>query len=107
MHSSVPQNYPSNQEITNSFELIDSLGLHWFYNQAVGEYQNATGGKPITDVLTLDVGFDNVSNYQGITLIVTAEKAGQDNFGTKFTTAFLRRSSSRTQPYFRSNHPFL
>lgn len=80
---SLPQNYPSNQEITESFNQIDSLGLHWFYNQAIAEYQNATGAKPSITDLRLFVAFNNVSNYQGITLLMTGLKAGHDNFGNK------------------------
>ncbi len=108
MHSSLPQNYPSNQEITTSFEQIDSLGLHWFYNQAVGKYQNSTGGEPVTDVLTLEVGFDSVSNYQGITLIVTAEKAGKDNFGNKiYSGVFEAEFQPNGTMLSFINHPFL
>ncbi len=105
---SLPQNYPSNQEITNNFKQIDSLGLHWFYNQAVVQYQNATGDKPITDVLTLDVGFDNISNYQGITLVVTAEKAGLDNFGNKIYSGVFEAEfqPNGTMLSFKT-HPFL
>jgi hypothetical protein len=40
-----------------------------------------TGSKPTIAFLTLDAGFDNVGNYQGITLLMTAQKTGQDNFG--------------------------
>ena len=80
---SLPQNYPSNQEITESFNQIDSLGLHWFYDQAIGEYQNATGAKPTITDLRLVVAFNNVGNYQGITLLMTGLKAGHDNFGNK------------------------
>jgi hypothetical protein len=86
---SLPHNYPSNQEITKSFNQIDSLGLHWFYNQAVGEYQNAIGAKPVITDIYLDVAFNNVGNYQGITLVVTGVKAGLDNFGNKvYPTVF-------------------
>jgi len=81
--SSLPQNYPSNQQITSSFNQIDSLGLHWFYDQAVGEYQNATGAKPTITDLVLNIGFDNVNNYQGITLVMTGLKAGHDSHGNK------------------------
>ncbi len=80
---SLPQDYPSNQEITESFNQIDSLGLHWFYDQAIGEYQNATGAKPVITDLRLVVAFNNVGNYQGITLLMTGLKAGHDNFGNK------------------------
>ena len=80
---SLPQNYPSNQEITESFNQIDSLGLHWFYDQAIEEYQNATGAKPAITDLRLVVAFNNVGNYQGITLLMTGVKAGHDNFGNK------------------------
>ena len=80
---SLPQDYPSNQEITESFNQIDSLGLHWFYDQAIGEYQSATGAKPVITDLRLVVAFNNVGNYQGITLLMTGLKAGHDNFGNK------------------------
>jgi hypothetical protein len=80
-NSPLPQNYPSNQQIVNSFKQIDSLGLHWFYDQAVGEYQNATGSKATIAVLTFDIGFDNVDNYRGITLSMMTQKEGLDNFG--------------------------
>lgn len=80
---SLPQNYPSNQEIAESFNQIDSLGLQWFYDQAVREYQNATGAKPVISDLRLVVAFNNVDNYQGMTLLMTGQKAGYDNFGNK------------------------
>jgi hypothetical protein len=86
---SLPQDYPSNQEITESFNQIDSLGLHWFYDQAILEYQNATGAKPAITDLRLVIAFNNVGNYQGITLLMTGQKAGHDNFGNKiYPTVF-------------------
>ncbi|HLN89968.1 MAG TPA: hypothetical protein VK253_07870, partial [Candidatus Binatia bacterium] len=80
---SLPQSYPSNQEITESFNQIDSLGLHWFYDHAVEEYQNATGAKPAITDLQLVVAFNNVDNYQGITLSMTGVKESHDNLGNK------------------------
>jgi hypothetical protein len=104
---SLPQNYPSNEQISNSFNQIDSLGLHWFYNQAVAEYQNATGTKPTVAHLTLDVGFDNVSNYQGITLLITAQKTGQDNFGhTVYPGVFKVEFQPNGTILSSNNHPF-
>ena len=86
---SLPQSYPSNQEIAESFNQIDNRGLHWFYDQAVGEYQNATGAEPVISDLRLNVAFNNVGNYQGITLLMTGTKAGHDNFGNKiYPTVF-------------------
>ena len=86
---SLPQNYPSNQEITESFNQIDSLGLHWFYDQAIGEYQNATGAKPAITDLRLVVALNNMDNYHGITLLMTGVKAGHDNLGNKiYPTVF-------------------
>ncbi len=79
--------YPSNQEFIKSFNEIDSLGLNWFYNQCVSEYQNATGSKPIITDLTISVIFDIFGNYHGPTLIMGGLKAGLDNFGNKIYPA--------------------
>ena len=68
----LPNGYPSCEQIINDFNQIDSLGLNWFYNQAVLEYENATGQKPNNTELNLDLAFDSVDSYQGITLTLTA-----------------------------------
>jgi hypothetical protein len=79
----LPNYYPSDNETARAFSQIDALGLNWFYNQAVLEYQNSTGHKPNLTALTLDVGYDNVGNYRGITLSIDARRENQDSFGNK------------------------
>jgi hypothetical protein len=103
-----PQNYLSNEQITNSFKQIDSLGLRSFYDQAVGEYQNATGTKPTISVLTLEINFDSVGNYQGITLLITAQNTGQDNLGhTVYPGVFEVEFQPNGVILSANNHPFL
>lgn len=68
----LPSGYPSHELIINDFEQIDSLGLNWFFSQAVLEYQNETGQQPNVTELNLDVAFNSVDNYQGLTLTLTA-----------------------------------
>ena len=86
----LPNGYPSHEQILNDFNQIDSLGLNWFYNQAVLEYQNATGQQPNNTELNLDLAFDSVDSYQGITLTLTGVRASQDSSGAKiFPTVFV------------------
>ena len=79
----LPNHYPSDEQIAETFSQIDALGLNWFYDQAVLQYQNSTGHKPVLTALTLDLGYDSVGSYQGIVFTITALKEGRDDFGTK------------------------
>ncbi|MGD6806665.1 MAG: hypothetical protein ACQCN4_06865 [Candidatus Bathyarchaeia archaeon] len=81
----LPSGYPSHEQIINDFNQIDSLGLNWFFNQAVLEYQNATGKQPNVSTLNLDLAFDSVESYQGITLTLTARDVFVAEFQPKGT----------------------
>ena len=79
----LPDYYPSDEQTTKVFSQIDSLGLNWFYEQAVSQYQNATGNKPASTALTLYVGYDSVEGYSGIVLSITGKRESLDNYGAK------------------------
>jgi len=85
----IPQDYPSSQVINLSFAQIDSIGLHWFYNQSISEYVNATGALPTITDLRLDITYDSVGSYQGIVLFFEGIKQGYDQLGNKvYPTVF-------------------
>lgn len=85
-----PQNYPSAQNIRESFEQIDTLGLHWFHDRTIEVYQNKTGTKPVITNLGVDIAFNNQDNYEGITILLTAFNSSYDNFGNKVSPTVFR-----------------
>jgi hypothetical protein len=75
--------------INLSFAQIDSIGLHWFYNQSISEYVNATGAVPTITDLRLDITYDSVGSYRGIVLFFEGIKQGYDQNGNKvYPTVF-------------------
>ncbi|MGD6853290.1 MAG: hypothetical protein ACQCN6_14625 [Candidatus Bathyarchaeia archaeon] len=79
----LPEHYPSDEQTTEAFGQFDSLGLHWFYDQAVLEYQKTTGSQPNATALTLDVGYDEVGDYSGFVLVITGNSEVRDDSGAK------------------------
>ncbi len=70
-YTTTPQNYLSNNETNRAIEQIDSLGLGWFYDQALQMAQNRTPNMPTVDSVDMTLRFENKSEiYQGFTLVI-------------------------------------
>jgi hypothetical protein len=78
-----PQNLPSSQSVNQIFNQIDALGLRWYYNQAIEAIQNKTTTDPTVSELGVNIAFDSLDNYQGITIALTGFNVSYDNFGNK------------------------
>lgn len=79
----LPNYYPSDKQTTDAFNRFDSLGLHWFYDQAVSGYEKATGQHPNATALTLEVIYDDAGGYEGLVLAITGAVEKHDAFGNK------------------------
>jgi hypothetical protein len=79
----LPGYYPSGEQTTEAFSKFDSLGLHWFYDQAVSEYHKATGYDANATALTLEIIYDDAGDYSGLVLVITGTIESHDNFGNK------------------------
>lgn len=79
----LPQYYPSDEQTTETFSKFDSLGLHWFYDQAVSGYHKATGHDANATALTLEVIYDDANGYSGLVLVITGTMESHDDFGNK------------------------
>ena len=86
----LPANFPSAESIKENFDQIDALGLRWFYDRAVETYQNQTASTPTITNLAVDIGFDSVDNYQGITIVLDLRNTSQDNFGNNVYPAVFK-----------------
>lgn len=62
------QKYPSTQTAQDTLMQIDTLGLNWFYNEALQIAQNRTSNLPTIDSLSISLTYESNSGYQGITI---------------------------------------
>lgn len=72
---------PTIQSMEKTFEQIDALGLGWYQKQALDIYQNQTGSAPEIGGLRLQIAYDNLTNYQGITVQLSTFTKSLDNNG--------------------------
>lgn len=82
---SFPQNFPSSQNVKQSLDQIASLGIRYYHDKALEIYQNKTDSRPTITNLGIDVGFDELNNYQGITIRLTAYNLTSDSHGNIVT----------------------
>ncbi|MCL1976563.1 MAG: hypothetical protein FWG55_00385 [Candidatus Bathyarchaeota archaeon] len=80
--------YVQPQTVNESLQQIDDLGLQWFYDRAVEEYQNKTGTTPeITDIC-VSITWDDYITYQGLTLSMSCFYENTEPRPTSFTSIF-------------------
>jgi len=76
------QKFMQKQTPEESLKQIDSLGLNWFYNKAIEEYQKQTGVDPHIKALQVSIQWERYESYQGMTLLLIGyEIAENDNSG--------------------------
>jgi hypothetical protein len=64
------QRYPQKQTLYETLQQIDKLGLQWYYDCAIGAYQNKTGVAPEINNLQISVQYECYEAYMGITLLM-------------------------------------
>jgi len=65
------QIYTQPQTSEDAFQQIDSLGLQWFYDQAIETYQKQTNTTPEITELEIHIFYGMTDTYQGWTLSMT------------------------------------
>ncbi|HSV49209.1 MAG TPA: hypothetical protein VLH35_02750 [Candidatus Acidoferrales bacterium] len=82
--------YTSIQEIEHSLRQIDSLGLSWFYNQAIKIAENRTANVPTVDSLTVNLVFQDTSTgYEGLIVqIIGYHQTTDTNWENVLISAF-------------------
>ena len=99
------QSLPTIQSVENTFEQIDSLGLGWFQKQALELYQNQTGSAPEIGGIRLQIAYDNLTNYQGVTVQLSTFSKSLDSHGN---IIYPNSFSAEFQPngtLLNFNHP--
>jgi hypothetical protein len=62
------EKYQSMQTAEETLMQIDSLGLQWFYDQALDLAQNRTVDLPTVDSLSISLTYESYRDYHGITV---------------------------------------
>ena len=68
--TTLSQMYSQQQTSDEMLQQIDDLGLQWYYDCAVEEYQNKTGVVPEISALQISIQWESWANYEGMTLLM-------------------------------------
>jgi len=68
--TTLSQMYSQQQTSDEMLQQIDNLGLQWYYDCAVEEYQNKTGVVPEINALQISIQWESHANYKGMTLLM-------------------------------------
>jgi hypothetical protein len=64
------QKYPQRQTLDEMLQQMGDLGLQWYYDCAIENYQNKMGVTPEINALEVSIKWESYTNYQGLTLMM-------------------------------------
>ncbi|MCW3983561.1 MAG: hypothetical protein NWE96_06145 [Candidatus Bathyarchaeota archaeon] len=76
------------QSTVDTFQQIDRIGLASFLKQGVDIYQNRPNASQIS-ALIISIGYNEVGNYQGLTILLSARGENSDEMGTTVYTGLF------------------
>jgi hypothetical protein len=80
--------YAQQQTADEALQQIDDLGLQWFYDRTVEEYQNKHGSTPEITAINVDIKWSDYETYQGLTLNMSCLYEGAESRPSSFASVF-------------------
>jgi hypothetical protein len=86
----IPQTKSYTLQSTNeAFRQIDSIGLDAFLKQGLDIYQKRPNTASQLSALIISISYNDVGNYQGLTILLSARGISNDDRGTTIYPALF------------------